>query len=205
MSAVDPAPAEPQGLKRYGFAQAQVRSTITRGIVYKCGLCGDDIVHTGNGKVHQNCRYVRDNLGEAAAKNYLTKLSLKRVLEERACDKRQPQDDTGHDKPESSQNSAVGLHTLPGATHGCDTKVSRDMPPKHRRITIDTAQAEGAARTGITVEKGGAPVFEPAAVQKYLDEVDWILSTPHDIEDSVDFGADESSQLPEYHETQDPP
>ena len=46
-------------------------ATLKKGKVYKCGLCGEGILHTGNGKVHENCRSLRGRMGEGNATRYL--------------------------------------------------------------------------------------------------------------------------------------
>ena len=45
--------------------------TRIKGKVYTCGMCGEQILHYGNGKVHVNCRTLRDSMGEGEAKRYL--------------------------------------------------------------------------------------------------------------------------------------
>ena len=55
----------------------RVNNLIT-GKVYSCGMCGEDILHRGNGKVHVNCRTLRDSMGEGEAKCYLHELVAKR-------------------------------------------------------------------------------------------------------------------------------
>ena len=49
-----------------------------KGKVYSCGMCGEDILHRGNGKVHVNCRTLRDIMGEGEAKRYLHEAVAKR-------------------------------------------------------------------------------------------------------------------------------
>ena len=53
-------------------------ATLKKGRVFKCGMCGEDILHTGNDKVHENCRYIRAEMGEAEAKRYLHDAVAKR-------------------------------------------------------------------------------------------------------------------------------
>ena len=52
--------------------------TRIKGKVYTCGMCGEQILHYGNGKVHVNCRTLRDSMGEGEAKCYLHERVAKR-------------------------------------------------------------------------------------------------------------------------------
>ena len=52
------------------------------GRVHHCGMCGDLILHTGNGKVHENCRAIREAMREGEAKRLLTEETSKRKREE---------------------------------------------------------------------------------------------------------------------------
>ena len=52
--------------------------TRIKGKVYTCGMCGEQILHYGNGKVHVNCRTLRDSMGEGEAKRYLHEAVAKR-------------------------------------------------------------------------------------------------------------------------------
>ena len=46
-------------------------STLKNGKIFNCGMCGLPILHTGNEKVHVNCRTLRASMGEGEAKRYL--------------------------------------------------------------------------------------------------------------------------------------
>ena len=48
-------------------------------------MCGEDILHTGNDKVHVNCRALREEMGEGEAKRFLHDAAAKRV-QKRECD-----------------------------------------------------------------------------------------------------------------------
>ena len=50
-----------------------------------CGMCGEEITHTGNGKVHINCRTLRESMGEGEAKRFLHEAVAKRG-QKRECD-----------------------------------------------------------------------------------------------------------------------
>ena len=53
-------------------------ATLKKGTVYRCGVCGEYILHTGNGKVHENCRTQAAVLGEGEAKRFLHDAVAKR-------------------------------------------------------------------------------------------------------------------------------
>ena len=53
-------------------------ATLKKGTVYRCGVCGEYILHTGNEKVHENCRTLRAAMGEGEAKRFLHDAVAKR-------------------------------------------------------------------------------------------------------------------------------
>ena len=69
----------PQGDADKNGTMHQNCATLKRGKVYTCGMCGEDILQTGNDKVHENCRSIRAAMGEGEAKRYLHEAVAQRV------------------------------------------------------------------------------------------------------------------------------
>ena len=65
--------------------------TFVRGDPSTCGMCLEEIRHTGNGKVHENCRFLREQMGERAAKRYLQTATAKRQKVESDSDEIDPE------------------------------------------------------------------------------------------------------------------
>ena len=57
-------------------------STLIKGKPSTCGMCGELILHYGNGKVHENCRRIRDKFSEGCAKALLHDSTKKRLEDE---------------------------------------------------------------------------------------------------------------------------
>ena len=54
-------------------------ATLIKGKPSTCGMCGELILHYGNGKVHENCRRIRDAFSEGCAKELLHNSTKKRL------------------------------------------------------------------------------------------------------------------------------
>ena len=68
----------PQSSVDTAESMRQQCATLKRGRVTICGMCGEQILHVGNGKLHENCRSLRDTMGEGPAKRHLHAASAQR-------------------------------------------------------------------------------------------------------------------------------
>ena len=72
-----------------------------------CGMCSEVIVnYAGNGKLHENCRSLRDTMGEAKAKEYLHKRKAEFVFAELA-------EANGAPANKQGKHAAPAAHTAP--------------------------------------------------------------------------------------------
>ena len=121
-------------------------ATLKKGKVYRCGMCGEYILHTGNDKVHENCRTLRAAMGEGEAKRFLHDAVAKRGQ------KREGEDDYDttrklckakaepHDQPGSDTDPAMpslSPPTLPSTALAERTDALADMLTDPDKKSVD--------------------------------------------------------------------